>query len=86
MIRRMFWLTLGAVVGIAGYRRLTRAARVLLSGPELLPLRGSAAVERRAIADSPWSTSARKTGAGTVAFVRDVRAGMADYMDRHRDI
>src|SRR5262249_15840113 len=53
MIRRMFWLTLGAVVGIAGYRRLTRAARALLPGPELLPLRGSPAIERRAIADSP---------------------------------
>jgi len=24
--------------------------------------------------------------AGTAAFMRDVRAGMAEYMDRHRDI
>jgi hypothetical protein len=24
--------------------------------------------------------------AGTAAFMRDVRAGMAEYMDRHRDV
>ena len=24
--------------------------------------------------------------AGTAGFVRDVRAGMAEYMDRHRDV
>jgi hypothetical protein len=27
MIRRLFWLVLGAVLGIAGYRRLTALAR-----------------------------------------------------------
>lgn len=27
MIRRLFWLVLGAVLGVAGYRRLTALAR-----------------------------------------------------------
>jgi hypothetical protein len=54
MIRRAFWLGLGAVLGIAGYRRLA----------------GMTAV--RAV---------RAAGAGTASFVRDVRAGMAEYLD-----
>lgn len=29
MIRRLFWLTLGAALGITGYRRVTAAARAL---------------------------------------------------------
>jgi hypothetical protein len=29
MIRRLFWLVLGAVLGVAGYRRLTAFARSL---------------------------------------------------------
>jgi hypothetical protein len=29
MIRRLFWLTLGAVLGVAGYRRLTALARAV---------------------------------------------------------
>jgi hypothetical protein len=59
VIRRGFWLVAGAVLGISGYRRLTR-------------LVNAGKADRRA--------------AGSAAFVRDVRAGMADYMDRHRDI
>ncbi len=30
MIRRLFWLLLGAVLGVTAYRRLTAAARALL--------------------------------------------------------
>jgi hypothetical protein len=29
MIRRLFWLTLGAALGVAGYRRLTALTRAL---------------------------------------------------------
>ncbi len=32
MIRRLFWLILGAVLGVTAYRRITAAARVLLPG------------------------------------------------------
>ncbi|MGP7998789.1 MAG: hypothetical protein ACLPKI_15945 [Streptosporangiaceae bacterium] len=33
MIRRLFWLTLGAVLGITAYRRATALARAILPGP-----------------------------------------------------
>lgn len=32
MIRRLFWLTLGAVMGVAGYRRATALVRSLSPG------------------------------------------------------
>ena len=39
MIRRISWLAIGAVLGITGYRRLTRAAKSLLpAGDALVPL------------------------------------------------
>ncbi len=62
MIRRLFWVVLGAAVGIGGYRRVSRAARMLLPNGGLVG------------------------ASGTAAFVRDVRAGMAEYLDRHGDI
>ena len=33
MIRRLFWLTLGAVLGVTGYRRATRLVRSIAPGP-----------------------------------------------------
>ena len=33
MIRRLFWLTLGAAAGVAGYRRATRFVRSIAPGP-----------------------------------------------------
>ncbi len=33
MIRRLFWLTLGAVLGISAYRRATAVARAIMPGP-----------------------------------------------------
>ena len=33
MIRRLFWLTLGAALGITGYRRVTAAARAIILAP-----------------------------------------------------
>jgi hypothetical protein len=33
MIRRLFWLTLGAALGISGYRRATAAARAIMPAP-----------------------------------------------------
>jgi len=61
MIRRAFWLVVGAALGITGYRRLTRLV-------------------------SAGKPSGPNRAARTAAFMRDVRAGMAEYMDRHRDI
>ena len=77
MIRRGFWLVLGAVLGVSGYRKLTRAAKALLPHGELVSqLHGRTRV----------AGSGRRAGSGTIAFVRDVRTGMADYLDRHREI
>ena len=82
MIRRATWLVLGAAAGIAGYRKLSRAAKTLLPQGELL-----GPVSRRSAGTAHQrQASGRRSGAGTAAFVRDVRAGMADYMERHRDI
>ena len=33
MIRRLFWVGVGAAVGISGYRRVTAAARVIMPAP-----------------------------------------------------
>jgi hypothetical protein len=86
MIRRLIWLAIGAVLGITGYRRLTRAAKSLLPHSDLL-----APMSRRSERSGPArrrlaGAQSGDAGAGTVAFVRDVRVGMAEYLDRHRDI
>jgi hypothetical protein len=91
MIRRAIWLMLGAAVGITGYRKLSRAARTVLPQRDLLgpPSRRSAGAPRPRPAPGrggPAQPSERGVAAGTAAFVRDVRAGMADYLDGHRDI
>ena len=69
MIRRSFWLAAGAVLGISGYRRVTRTAKALLPPSA-----------------TPGRKAAGRAGTETIAFVRDVRIGMADYLDRHREI
>jgi hypothetical protein len=63
VIRRIIWLGLGAVLGVTGYRRITKLARAL---------------EPRAAA-----VTSSKRAAGAVAFMRDVRTGMAEYLDAH---
>ena len=90
MIRRLFWLVLGAALGIAGYRRASRAARMLLPTSGLAGQVGSRPA-RPALAHGTSSglrrsERGRSTVSGTAAFVRDVRSGMAEYLDRHRDI
>jgi len=76
VIRRGFWLGLGAVLGIAGYRRVTRAVRMLT--PQ--------SVAQRALGRGPESGqrfTARGLGSETASFARDVRAGMTEYLDAH---
>jgi hypothetical protein len=83
MIRRLIWLTIGAVLGITGYRRASRAAKALLPAPGVL-----APLARRASGAGQAGPAARggPSSARTAEFVRDVRAGMAEYLVRHRDI
>ena len=86
MIRRGMWLTAGAVLGIAGYRRVTRAAKALLPQGELLGQVARRPTARAHAARTPARRAASRAGNETLAFVRDVRTGMADYLDRHREI
>jgi hypothetical protein len=82
MIRRLIWVTIGAVLGITGYRRVSRAAKALLPAPDVL-----APLARRASAGQVRPAArGGQVGARTAEFVRDVRVGMAEYLDRHRDI
>ena len=71
MIRRLFWVLIGAAAGVTGYRRLSRMARML--GPA--PVRGP----RRRQGSSAGGLS------GAASFVRDVRDGMDLYASRQAD-
>lgn len=74
MIRRLFWLIVGALLGVTGYRRLRRLTRALTVGG-----RRDTAPARAAGRDKMpggWARSA-------ALFARDVREGMELYADRH---
>jgi hypothetical protein len=83
MIRRGFWMAVGAAGGIMAYRRVASFGRRVSGTPGSTRLRG----------DDPPSTPrrelsrARVTTLGvareTIRFTRDVREGMDDYMARH---
>jgi hypothetical protein len=81
MIRRMCWLLAGAVLGIFGYRRLGKLAR------SVVPQRLAPAGRRRPAALGRSANAAlgagRGVGIGPAGFLRDVRDGMADYLNRH---
>jgi len=73
MIRRGFWVAVGAAGGIMAYRRV---ARVFAPGgrpPGDPPPGGTARPPR-----PPWG-AARET----IRFTRDVREGMDEYKARH---
>ena len=88
MIRRGFWLTAGAVLGITGYRRVTRLASALAvpRAPGIRSLPGTVPTAGPQMLAPPAprrSTAARVVAAAR--FVQDVRDGMAEYRDLHRD-
>jgi hypothetical protein len=75
MIRRMFWLTAGAVLGVAGYRRVSRLARAVTLGGGR-----SGAAGADGGAQGRWMAGWAQHAA---LFARDVRDGMELYSDRH---
>jgi hypothetical protein len=87
MIRRGFWLVLGATLGVAGYRRASRMARSLTQGAAprasapagRLVLRAPEISSRSVIAGA---ARAGRAAAESAAFVRDVREGVAEYRER----
>jgi hypothetical protein len=92
MIRRGFWLVVGATLGVSGYRRVSRLARSLTpaaAGTQVAS-RSAAMVSRRPVLTSRQVlTGAARAGRSTaegMAFVRDVRDGMAEYLDRQAQV
>jgi hypothetical protein len=85
MIRRGFWLVVGATLGVSGYRKASRLVHSLGPAPRRGepghggPARRPALTGRRVLAGA--ARAGRSTAEGA-AFVRDVRDGMAEYLDR----
>jgi hypothetical protein len=69
MIRRLFWMIVGALLGVTGYRRVSRLARAITAGAR----RGAA----------PGGSRGADWARGAARFARDVRDGMELYTDRH---
>lgn len=79
MIRRLFWMTAGALLGVTGYRRVSRLARAVTAGA-----RPSDRTHKRARGDLASGGWARRGWAhGAALFARDVRDGMELYANRH---
>ncbi len=70
MIRRGFWLLVGAAGGIMGYRRVSSLSRQVSEALGVRPKRPGA-VKRH------WARE-------TIRFTRDVREGMDLYFDRQQ--
>ena len=75
MIRRGFWLTVGAAAGIYGYRRASAVGRRLSAS-----LKPGASLKPRT---SLTPKAAAGLAAETVRFTRDVREGMELYRLTH---
>ena len=80
MIRRGFWLVVGAAGGIMGYRRASSLTRQLSETLGARPRK-------------PGAVNPRKPGAvkrhwarETIRFTRDVREGMDMYLSRQSDM
>jgi hypothetical protein len=91
MIRRGFWLVTGAAIGVTGYRRASRVARSCWParpGSALVPAGGPARPQPPVITGRGVLAAAAAAGRGTaqgIAFARDVREGVAEYLDRQQD-
>jgi hypothetical protein len=89
MIRRGFWLVVGATGGIIGYRRVASLGRAL-SGTLMLDRSANASPERKSRPASRKRKVGRGLARGTIRltrdvrrFNRDVREGMDLYLARH---
>jgi hypothetical protein len=99
MIRRGFWLAVGAATGIYGYRRASAVGRRLSASlnpslnPSLDPSLDSAepgtalTASARLARQGPRTTGriAVRAARETYRFTRDVREGMDLYMARHSE-
>ncbi len=69
MMRRLFWMIVGALLGVTGYRRVSRLIRAVTAGGR----RGDR--QHAGWTRAGWTRSA-------ILFARDVREGMETYTDR----
>ena len=83
MIRRGFWLTVGATAGIIGYRRVSAVGR-RLSGRLASGEAGTAGRASRAAATA-GAAGAVGLARETIRFARDVCEGMELYTARHSE-
>jgi len=98
MIRRGFWLVTGAALGVIGYRKATRLGR-MLTGQDPAPQWTKTAGQTPAVPQHPvsrqrpgetrgapsWPALLAAGTKATVGFVRDVRAGMAEYRAKYEE-
>jgi hypothetical protein len=83
VIRRGFWLTVGAVAGIAGYRRVSAVGR-RVSGR--LTRGGAPSLNGQSLNGPSLNgpgLSGQSLARQAIRFTRDVREGMDLYMARH---
>jgi hypothetical protein len=80
MIRRGFWLAVGAATGIYGYRRVSAVTRRLSASLNPTgPAQGARLAEGARLGYRTTVKAARET----LRFTRDVREGMDLYMAGH---
>ncbi|HLK74549.1 MAG TPA: hypothetical protein VKU77_12970 [Streptosporangiaceae bacterium] len=80
MIRRGFWLAVGAASGIYGYRRVSAVGRRLSASLNPAP---PAALGQGPRSAQSARRAAIKAARETYRFTRDVREGMDLYTERH---
>lgn len=81
MIRRGFWLVVGATLGVTGYRRASRLLQSFRPTPSgQVVLRSESLLTGRRVLSG--AARAGRGAAASAAFVRDVREGVAEYLDQ----
>jgi hypothetical protein len=83
MIRRGFWLAVGAATGIYGYRRVSAVGRRLTAS--LKPAEPGSALTQSAKLARQGRITAVRAARETYRFTRDVREGMDLYMAQHSE-
>jgi len=92
MIRSVFWMSVGATVGVSGYRKFTRLARAMSPSraPESVrswgagpgqsgPSGSTVAPVPGEPARAPWPARLARGAVATAEFARDVQDGMRLY-------
>ena len=87
MIRRGFWLAVGAATGIYAYRRVSAVGRRLSASlnPALNPAEPGGALTQSGKLARQGRITAVKAARETYRFTRDVREGMDLYSARHSE-